>query len=126
MFVNRNKPNIIIRTLLPVLSGFGKAEQFKPDLLVQDGDELSEYGMDAGVISIPGHSKGSIGILTADGKLFCGDLLVNTNKPVLNSLMDDLAAADSSLQKLRSMGIGTVYPGHGKPFQLHLVSNEST
>jgi hypothetical protein len=30
--------------------------------------------------------------------------------------MDDLAAANSSVEKLGSFGINTVYPGHGKPF----------
>ena len=126
MFVNRNKPNIIIRNLLPVFSGFGKSERFEPDLLVHDGDDLSRYGFNARIISIPGHSKGSIGILTADADFFCGDLLVNTDKPVLNSLIDDLAAGHASLQKLETMSIGTVYPGHGEPFPLPLLDIGST
>lgn len=126
MFVNRKKPNILIRMLLPVFSGFGRAERCKPDLVVEDGDDLSEYGFDARVMSIPGHSKGSVGILTADGDLFCGDLLENTDQPALNSIMDDLAAANASLQKLVGLNIGTVYPGHGKPFPIHLVGNTSS
>lgn len=126
MFANRNKPNFIIRMLLPVLSGFGTSERFAPDLLVEDGDDLSGYGFDARVISIPGHSKGSIGILTAGADLFCGDLLVNTDRPVLNSLTDDLAAADASIQELGSMRIGTVYPGHGRSFPMSLVREVGT
>jgi glyoxylase-like metal-dependent hydrolase (beta-lactamase superfamily II) len=126
MFANRNKPNFIIRMLLPVFSGFGTSERFAPDLLVEDGDDLSGYGFDARVISIPGHSKGSIGILTAGADLFCGDLLVNTDRPDLNSLIDDLAAADASIQKLGSMRIGTVYPGHGRPFPMSLVREVGT
>ena len=126
MFVNRNKPNILIRRMLPIFSGFGRSERFAPDLLVEDGDDLSEYGIDARVISIPGHSKGSIGVLTAGADLFCGDLLVNTVKPVLNSLTDDLAAANASIQKLGSLRTGRVYPGHGRPFQMHLVRKGST
>ena len=122
MFVNRKKPNLIIRMLLPIFSGFGRLERFAPDLLVADGDDLSAYGFDASVISLPGHSKGSIGILTAGGVLFCGDLLVNTDRPALNSLTDDLAAANASLQELGSMSIGVVYPGHGGPFPIEVVS----
>jgi len=125
MFVNRKKPNLIIRMLLPIFSRFGRSERFTPDLLVGDEEDLSEYGIDARVLSIPGHSKGSIGILTAGGELFCGDLLVNTDKPVLNSLIDDLTTANASLQKLESMGIGTVYPGHGRPFPMRLFGKES-
>jgi hydroxyacylglutathione hydrolase len=125
MFVNRKKSNILIRKLLPIFSGFGRSERFTPDLLVEDGHDLSEFGFDARVISIPGHSKGSIGILTADGDLFCGDLLENMDKPVLNSLTDDLAAANASVEKLGSMGIGTVYPGHGASFPMNLVGKGS-
>lgn len=123
MFANRKKPNAIIRMLLPVLSGFGKAEQFAPDLLVKDGDDLAGFGLHAKVIEIPGHSKGSIGILTAEGDLFCGDLLVSTEKPALNTMLDDLPTAQASLQKLVSLGIQTVYPGHGAPFSLQEVLN---
>jgi glyoxylase-like metal-dependent hydrolase (beta-lactamase superfamily II) len=125
MFVNRKKPSMLIRTLLPLFSGFGKSERFAPDLLVEDGQNLSEYGLDARVISIPGHSKGSIGILTSNADLFCGDLLTNTGEPGLSSLTDDLTVAHASLQKLSGMGIGTVYPGHGSPFPMHLIQEGS-
>jgi hydroxyacylglutathione hydrolase len=121
MFANRKKSNIILKTLIPIFSGFGRTERFTPDLLVEDGDDFSEYGIDARVISIPGHSKGSIGILTSGGDLFCGDLLINTDKPGLSALTDDLAAANASLQNLRSKEISTVYPGHGKPFPMYLL-----
>jgi hydroxyacylglutathione hydrolase len=123
MFVTRNKPNLLIRKVIPIFTGFGRSERFTPDLLVEDGYDFSQHGFDARVISIPGHSKGSIGILTSAADLFCGDLLENTHKPALNSLTDDLATANASLEKLESMSIGTVYPGHGKPFQLNMVRN---
>lgn len=116
MFTNRNRPNILVQKLISLLSGFGKAERFKPDLFIEDGYELSEYGFAGRVLSIPGHSKGSVGILTANGDLFCGDLLENQNKPALNSIMDDLEAANASLEKLKRYEISTVYPGHGNPF----------
>jgi hypothetical protein len=32
--------------------------------------------------------------------------------------MDDLAAANTSVEKLSSLEIDTVYPGHGKPFPM--------
>jgi glyoxylase-like metal-dependent hydrolase (beta-lactamase superfamily II) len=121
MFAGRKKPNVLMRMLLAIFSGFVMSERFSPDLMVEDGDDLSGYGLDARVISIPGHSKGSIGILTDHGDLFCGDLLVNTDKPALNSLIDERSAAKASLQILRGMSIGTVYPGHGQPFPIDLV-----
>jgi hydroxyacylglutathione hydrolase len=116
MFVNRNRSNRIIKLLMPILSGFGKSERFTPDVLLEDGTDLNEYGLDARIITLPGHSKGSIGILTTQGELICGDFLVSTKGPRLNSLMDDQAAAKVSMEKLAGMNISTIYPGHGQPF----------
>ena len=70
---------------------------FEPDLLVEDGFDLSEYGVDARVLHLPGHSKGSIGVLTADGALFCGDLLYNWRRPS-TPIVDDLADQTASLR----------------------------
>jgi len=118
MFVNRKQPNVLIRKIIHILSGFGKTERFKPDIFVDEGYDFSAYNFDANVLSIPGHSKGSIGILISNGDLFCGDLLENHDKPSLNSIMDDLAAANVSVEKLKRFEINTVYPGHGKPFSM--------
>jgi hydroxyacylglutathione hydrolase len=56
--------------------------------------------------------------LTADGGLFCGDLLTNIDKPVLNSIMDDKAATKASVEKLKNLNVNMVYPGHGKSFSM--------
>jgi glyoxylase-like metal-dependent hydrolase (beta-lactamase superfamily II) len=118
MFWNRKSGNALIKVIAPIVFRFGKADRFEPDLCIEDGYALSEYGFEAAVLTIPGHSKGSIGILTAGRDLFCGDLISNTDGPVLNSIMDDLAAANASLEKLRRLAINTVYPGHGEPFPM--------
>lgn len=81
----------------------------------KDGQDLFEYGFGAKVLHLPGHSKGSIGILTNGGDLFCGDLLYNIAG--LN-FIDDLADFHTSIKKLKSLKINTVYPGHGKPFKM--------
>jgi hydroxyacylglutathione hydrolase len=71
----------------PILFRFSKSHRFRPDFYVEEGDDFSEYGFDAQVLLIRGHSKGSIGILTAGGDLFCGDLLENLKKPATNSII---------------------------------------
>ena len=42
-------------------------------------------------------------------------------RPSLEFFIDDMAAAEASLARLRSLDVGTVYPGHGKPFRLERV-----
>jgi len=125
MFWNRKKGNILLGIIARILFRFGKKERFQPDLYIEDGYDLSEYGFDAKVLYIPGHSMGSMGILTADGDLFCGDLFENKDKPVFNSIMDDLTAANASVEKLKKLKINTVYPGHGKPFPMELFMKQS-
>jgi hydroxyacylglutathione hydrolase len=95
-----------------------KDERFTPDLHVDGGYDLSELGLDATVLYVPGHSKGSIGILTSTGDLFCGDLLENTKKPAKNSLIADKKAFSESVEKLKELKINIVYPGHGEPFTM--------
>jgi hydroxyacylglutathione hydrolase len=127
MFWNRKSGNAIIRILAPVLFRFGKSNRFQSDVCLADGDTLSEYGFDATILEIPGHSKGSIGILTAGGDLLCGDLLESTKGPALNEIMDDMATAQASVEKLKRLGVNTVYPGHGKPFLMEtLLSQQAT
>jgi len=107
----------IFRIVLPLI-GLSRYDSFRPDIALEDGQDLSEYGFDARVVHIPGHSKGSIGILTTGGDLFCGDILDNMGRLAKAKLVDDSDELDASVEKLRALEIETVYPGHGKPFQM--------
>ena len=114
MLWNR-KGNIILKIINPFM-GLSKSERFKPDFYSDEKFKLSEYGLDAQIIHIPGHSLGSIGILTKEGDLFCGDLLSNHKKPTINFIMDDKITAKESIEKLRKFNINNVFPGHGESF----------
>jgi hydroxyacylglutathione hydrolase len=118
IFAGRRKSNFFFRRLAPIIFSFGKTERFEPDLYLEDGDDLGQYGFAAKIIHIPGHSNGSIGVLTAEGDFFSGDLVIKNKKPEPNKIIDDPAAAEASLKKLKSLKIKTVYPGHGRPFAL--------
>ena len=118
MFCNRTKGNILLGMMVPILFGFGESARFKPDLYIDEGYDLSEYGFEAIVLSIRGHSKGSIGILTASGYFFCGDLLINEDKQVSHPIIDNSTDYNSSIEKLRGLKLKTIYPGHGKPFPM--------
>ena len=118
MFWNRSSGNRLMGLIAPILFRFARSSRFRPDFYVEEGDGFSEYGFDAQVLSLPGHSRGSIGILTAGGDLFCGDLLENIKDPTTNLIMDDKAACESSVEKLQGLEINTVFPGHGQPFPM--------
>lgn len=115
-----DKFSIMFRTmsLISFFFNTGEFETFIPDIYIDENFDFSHYQFDAKVIHIPGHSKGSIGILTSDGYLFCGDFLYNFfGKPRLE-VCDNLADFKTSVKKLKSFKINTFYPGHGKPFTM--------
>ena len=122
IFAGRNNANPIFKTIAPILFRFGRSNRVTPDIQLTEEFDLAAYGFAARVVSLPGHSSGSIGILTSDGDLFAGDLFESTKTPRLNSIMDDLAAAQTSVEKLRSLNIKIVYPGHGQPFSFERIT----
>jgi glyoxylase-like metal-dependent hydrolase (beta-lactamase superfamily II) len=97
-----------------MLSGIS-FEPFTPDVSLEDGRDMTGYGWNARIIHTPGHSKGSISILTEDGSLICGDLFGNIWGKILKS------PAEGVLEKLNPWSIKTVYPGHGSPFPMERI-----
>lgn len=91
-------------------------ESFSPDLLLEDGFDLSAYGVAATVICIPGHTKGSVAVLTPNGDLIAGDTFTNMKKPKIAPNADDFKQLVTSVEKLKKYPIKTVCPGHGEPF----------
>ena len=88
---------------------------FKPDVLLRDGDSLSDYGVDARIIALPGHTEGSIGI-DVDGKsLIVGDALMNMFYPTVSMLFHNRDEMLESAEKISNTGNRTIYFGHGKP-----------
>ncbi len=112
MFINKNKKNPFadIYTRL-----FMKIDRFTPDIFLEDGMNLESFGVSAEVLHLPGHSRGSLGILTAENDLLCGDLFENRKYPRLY-FVDDAAKSQKSVEKLMSRTINKVYPGHGTSF----------
>lgn len=114
--------NFFFRTLFKIFFSvpplyIKKADRFSPDMLVEDGWDLSTYGFEAKVVHIPGHSGGLLGVLTAAGDLFCGDLYVNIKRPGFSRYFNERPVAEKSAEKLHKLKVKTVYPGHGRPFQ---------
>ncbi|MCX6255754.1 MAG: MBL fold metallo-hydrolase [Bacteroidia bacterium] len=96
----------------------GKFETFVPDIFIDETFNFSQYGFNAKIIHVPGHSKGSIGIMTTDGSLICGDFLYNFFGNPSQEFCDNLVDFYASVEKLKKLKINTFYPGHGKPFTM--------
>lgn len=98
-------------------------EPFEPEVCLKDGDYLSEYGIDAKVIELPGHTNGSIGLLI-ENKLFVGDALMNMFYPTVSMLYTDEKSMRGSAMRIGSMGELIIYFGHGKPLPNRIWQNK--
>lgn len=93
-------------------------EKFVPDFFIDEDFDLSAYGLDAKILHLPGHTPGSIGVLTSDGSIICGDILTYAKKPSYAPNACDFNQLYASVQRLKALNVQTVYPGHGKPFPM--------
>ncbi len=101
---------------------FSKPQTFKPDIYLKDDENLEEYGLDAKVIHLPGHTEGSIAILTKGKNLFVGDTLVSRKVPDYATIIEDKEALSQSIKKLRQLNAETVFTGHGDSFPGNMLS----
>ncbi len=102
--------------LLVSLSSFEKdsLDVFEPTIYLKNGDNLNEYGIDAKVVELPGHTNGSIGLEIEGDKLFVGDALMNMFYPTVSMLYVDEQEMLSTAKNISELGERTIYFGHGK------------
>ena len=122
LLASRTSRGVIMRSIVKVIMfitrmGLKKKDRFKPDIILEEGDQLLEFKFDAKIVHLPGHSKGSIGILTPENDLFCGDVFRNQTEPSTATLIDNQDEFEESLEKIKNLNPLMIYPGHGKPFK---------
>jgi glyoxylase-like metal-dependent hydrolase (beta-lactamase superfamily II) len=91
-----------------------KFEPFRPDILIEDAQDLGSLGLQATAHHTPGHSRGSISILTREGDLYCGDHFIHVWGHVVCS--NDDPSFPSTNEKLGRLDVTRAYPGHGEFF----------
>ena len=97
---------------------FASPKAFVADLVNKDEFDLKPFGIDAKVITTPGHTKGSQSILAGD-ILIAGDTFINIkNGMIFPHFCDDPATLLKTWKMLFESEIKTIVPGHGKPFPI--------
>ena len=100
----------------PVLKKAGYS-LFKPDVLLEDGQSLTDFGVKACIVALPGHTKGSVGVLTDEGGFVVGDAMFNLLRPTAARIYEDAKEMHRSVDKIRASGADTIFVGHGKPIK---------
>ena len=90
---------------------------FQPDLYLEDGDDLSHFGVSAQVVALPGHTAGSIGLKTEDGALLVGDAMFRLFSPAPALVYADRRQMEDSVAKIWALHPTALYFGHGRPAQ---------
>jgi glyoxylase-like metal-dependent hydrolase (beta-lactamase superfamily II) len=100
-----------------------------PPDVVFEGEEtrLDEYGVAGRVIHTPGHTHGSVTLLTDGGEAIIGDSVMGRmmgmiRKPGLPIVAYDLAQNWQSMRGLLDLAPHTIYVGHGGPFATQEVA----
>ncbi|WP_067815154.1 MBL fold metallo-hydrolase [Nocardia inohanensis] len=95
-------------------------EPFVPHVILDGPTTLREYGVAARILPTPGHTPGSISVLTDDGDLIAADLIAGRflgllSAPANPPFHDDRGRNLASLNAMLDLGPTTVYVGHGAP-----------
>lgn len=92
-------------------------------LIAYEAMDLTPYGFNGKIIFTPGHTAGSISIMTETRELIVGDILMGgymggaflPGRPGYHYFADDLAEVRRSIQKVLRYAPTKVYVGHGGP-----------
>src|SRR5262249_14790093 len=96
----------------------------EPDIVINSEISLSAFGVDARILHTPGHTSGSISILTPEGDAIVGDLLmggylggrIRRHTPTFHYFAEDFALLRANLERLmREHSPVNVFPSHGGP-----------
>lgn len=90
---------------------------FRPDIFLKQGESLKEFGIDAKVLELPGHTRGSIGLDIENKAVVVGDALMNMFYPGLSMVYEDRDEMIKSAEKISALGARKVYFGQGCPVE---------
>jgi len=107
-------------------------DPFVPDIVVDSSMSLHKFGVDARILFTPGHTPGSISVLTDSGELVAGDLIAG---PLLGAIHQwpanppfhyDRNLNLASLDAVLALDPTVVYVGHGGPLNPSRVRRWAT
>lgn len=114
--------------LMPLFQQWMPTDPVQADLLMEDGDNLHDYGLDAYLLHTPGHTPGSSCLIVENRLAFVGDLISANGHPHVQAYFaNDWSQIPRSLARLQKIHPQLVYAGHGNaPFDDATLQSLST
>ena len=96
-----------------------RTHKYTPDILIGDNwDFLRSLGFNAEIVPLPGHTYGSVGILS-DNVLYCGDSFTALwGKPEITPHAVSIELMKASLKKMLEIDPEWLACGHGAPVRM--------
>ena len=92
------------------------AHDFKPDVSLCGGGEVSGPGWTMEALPTPGHTSNHLCYaLKEENALFSGDHIMGWSTPVVTPPDGDMADYMASLERIKTRGFNTMWPTHGPP-----------
>jgi len=97
--------------------------RFRPDRVLEDGEEVHVGGVRLRALVTPGHTAGHLALWNEEERaLFCGDTLLDGVAPQISLRpeildTDPLGAYLETLERLMALGPAVAWPGHGDPIR---------
>jgi len=99
-----------------------------PEILITDELDLKPYGVNARVLHTPGHTYGSVSIITESGEAIIGDMimggLVRKRSPGVPFFAEDIGLLRESVKRILDYDPGIIYASHGGPFEPDAVRDK--
>ncbi len=102
-------------------------ESVEPDIVIQDEYSLSDYGVNGRVIHTPGHTHGTLSIITEDGDAIIGCLahaFPLRLKPGFPRIALDEEGVWRSWQKIIDEGAKRIYISHGRSPSIEYIKKK--
>jgi glyoxylase-like metal-dependent hydrolase (beta-lactamase superfamily II) len=108
--------------------------RFRPDYVVREREpvSLSAFGIDGKVMSMPGHTAGSVVVVLGNRSAFVGDMMLggslggalSPESPGEHYFHADKQQNRKNIEELLRLGVETFYLGHGGPVKREDVLKE--
>ncbi len=114
-----NESSFIFKMIVKIFGSITPKQELNDitaDIKIHDEMDLNDYGVDAKLYHVPGHTPGSVCLITADNQCVIGDTLFKmfpgTHYPIIVYNRKILA---DTYKRLSILNPAVYYPGHGKP-----------
>jgi glyoxylase-like metal-dependent hydrolase (beta-lactamase superfamily II) len=121
----KNAPMVPVHPLSVVMNPFMNIPftASRSDIALKDTFDLNPFGADAQIIHTPGHTPGSVSVITAEGEAIVGDLIgggallgvFNPTQPRYHYWASNMDDVNASLKNLFTRKLTKIHVGHGGP-----------